>query len=134
MAQSDTWIFQNFYDYPEHEQLSVIDDPDVGNTWKGYFWNPGFRYKNKINYFLSLSSSGLIETIRRRYFPHAYRKDFTQTNTEQKINIDLFTNLFIMYAGCLLVCVFTAVMEYLLPIGQKFAEKYQKQSNDRRQI
>ena len=99
--------------------------------WKGYFWNPGFRYKNKINYFLSLSSSGLIETIRRRYLPHAYRKDITQINTEQKINIDLFRNLFVMYAGCLLVFVFTVVMECLMPIGQKFAEKYQKRSNDR---
>ena len=131
-SRSDTWTFQDFNDYPDHGQLSVIEDPDGGASWKGYFWNPRFRHKNKINYFLSFSG-GLIETIRRRYLPHAYRKDLTQTDTEQKISIDLFTNLFVMYAGCLLVCVFSALIECFFPIGKKFAEKYQTPKNQTRQ-
>ena len=126
---SDTWIFQHFNDFRYHGQLSVIEDPDGGSNWKGYFWNPRFRYKNQINYFLSLSNSGLIETIRRRYLPHTYRRDLTRTNTEQKISLDLFRNLFLMYVGCLLVCIFSALIECFLPIGQKFAENYQKRRN-----
>lgn len=110
-SQFDTWVSQDFNDYAEHGQLTVVEDPDASSNRKGYFWNPNFKYKNEINYFLSLSTSGLIETIRRRYLPNANRQDLTKGDNDQKLSLNMFANLFIMYSGCLLIAILVAIIE-----------------------
>ena len=126
-VRSDVWVMQDFDSLPEHDQLETIEDKDVGNGLKGYYWTSNFSFKNEINYFLSLSSAGLVPMVRRRYLRRAVLVDLTKPDGKKPIRIDQFAELFTMYAGCLAGSIVVAIAERFYPILRNRTKKTQKE-------